>query len=375
MQRRRARGGASRAVLGAAVGAGISFFFDPAQGRRRRTLLQQGVARRVRDTIELAGKARRDLAHRTSGFFAELRAARAEAPVGDRVLRDRVRARIGRVVANPGDIVVEARDGCVVLRGRIYESERNDLVSEAAGVRGVRSVAAELDARAGEAPIPPSARQRGGFLRTPLARLLLGGAASVAVVWLAARARWGVPVLAVGAAALATRSGAAPRILGGAATRGEGRGARRSASGRGGQSMATRIEDLMTRDVVSLQPDATAQQAARLMKERDIGDVLVCEGDTLRGIVTDRDLVVRCLAEDDRPAERRVGEICSSEPVTLSPDDDLDRAVDLMRQHAVRRIPVVDGGRPIGVVSIGDLAMERDERSALADISAAPANQ
>lgn len=139
--------------------------------------------------------------------------------------------------------------------------------------------------------------------------------------------------------------------------------------------MAERVEDVMTREVAALPPDATAQQAARLMKERGIGDVLVCDGDVLRGIVTDRDLVIRCLAEDDRPTERRIGEICTGEPVTLSPQDDVDRAVDLMRQHAVRRIPVVEAGRPVGVVSIGDLAIERDERSALADISAAPPNQ
>lgn len=139
--------------------------------------------------------------------------------------------------------------------------------------------------------------------------------------------------------------------------------------------MASRIQDVMTREVAALPSDATARQAARLMKERAIGDVLVCDGDALRGIVTDRDLVIRCLAEDDRPGERPLGQICSGEPVTLSPDDDVDRAVELMRLHAVRRIPVVDGDRPVGVVSIGDLALERDEGSALADISAAPPNQ
>ncbi|RIL06312.1 MAG: hypothetical protein DCC71_07245 [Proteobacteria bacterium] len=376
MHWRSARGrGGSRTLLAAAIGAGLAFFFDPVQGGRRRALLHDGVGRRARRVAELGGKAGRDLRQRAAGLVAEARAAVAsEGPVDDRVLRDRVRSQIGRVVSNPGAIEVEAREGCVTLRGRVARSERDELVREASSVRGVRTVTSQLENAGPDLQRHARPARRGSFAQTPLARLAFGGLAAAAAVWATARTGLLIPALAVGGVALAARR-AGGRISRGDGARGERRGACGSASGRGGRSMATKIQDVMTREVVALQPDATAQQAARLMKEHDIGDVLVCEGERLRGIVTDRDLVIRCLAEDDRPTERRVGEICSGEPVRLSPQDDVDRAVELMRQHAVRRIPVVEGDRPVGVVSIGDLAMERDERSALADISAAPANQ
>lgn len=136
------------------------------------------------------------------------------------------------------------------------------------------------------------------------------------------------------------------------------------------------IQEVMQRAPIALRPDATAAEAARVMKDHDIGDVLVCEGDRLRGIVTDRDLVVRCLAEDERPRERQIGELCSQDLITLRPNDAVDRAVELMKTRAVRRIPVVDSGdRVVGIVSIGDLAQERDPHSALGEISSAPPNR
>jgi len=91
-------------------------------------------------------------------------------------------------------------------------------------------------------------------------------------------------------------------------------------------------------------------------------------------LLTDRDITVRVLAESRDPAETQIGEICSTDLVTLAPEDDLAEAVRLVRERAVRRIPVVEAGRPVGVVSIGDLALEQDEGSALADVSAAPPN-
>ena len=96
--------------------------------------------------------------------------------------------------------------------------------------------------------------------------------------------------------------------------------------------------------------------------------------EAVRGIVTDRDIVVRCVAEGKNPTKTKVSEIFTTEPTTLSPDDSLDDAVDALREAHVRRLPVVEDGRVAGIVSIGDLAEARDERSALADISAAPPN-
>lgn len=137
--------------------------------------------------------------------------------------------------------------------------------------------------------------------------------------------------------------------------------------------MATTIRDVMTDDLVTCPPDATIAEAARLMRDHDIGDVLVTDEGRLRGIVTDRDLVVRCLAED-ASADAAVGRAYSGEPFTLTPGSSIDDAVRVMRERALRRVPVVDGDRAVGIVSIGDLAIEREPTSALGEISAAPPN-
>jgi CBS domain-containing protein len=134
------------------------------------------------------------------------------------------------------------------------------------------------------------------------------------------------------------------------------------------------IRELMNTNLVSLERGSTVLDAARCMKEHDIGDVLVMDGGRLLGILTDRDIVVRCLAEQCDPQSTDLGSICTGDLATLSPDDSLSEAVRLMEDKAVRRIPVVEDGRPVGIVSIGDLAIERDERSALAEISSAPPN-
>lgn len=136
---------------------------------------------------------------------------------------------------------------------------------------------------------------------------------------------------------------------------------------------AERIRDLMTGDPIVLDADATVVEAARCMRDNDVGDVLVRKDGKLCGIVTDRDLVVRCLAEGDgRPEAQTLEALCTQEVVTLEPDADVERAAELMEEHAIRRIPIVEGDRPVGIVSLGDLAIARDRRSTLAEISAAP---
>ena len=129
------------------------------------------------------------------------------------------------------------------------------------------------------------------------------------------------------------------------------------------------VADLMTRPTATCPADAEIRAAAALMRDRDTGDVVVVDHDTVRGIVTDRDIVVRAVADGKGP-ETPLAEVLSGQVVAVAPDDRIEKVVDLMREHAVRRIPVVDGGRLAGVISIGDLAMERDPDSALADISA-----
>lgn len=139
-------------------------------------------------------------------------------------------------------------------------------------------------------------------------------------------------------------------------------------------TMAQQVHEVMTDNPVTVGSQTPLVEAAALMRERDIGDVLVVDGGRLRGIVTDRDIVVRAVADARDVRAVTAGEVCSGEPVSVAPQDDLDRAVELMRTRAVRRVPVVDAGRLVGVVSLGDLAVERDSRSALADISAAEPN-
>jgi CBS domain-containing protein len=110
------------------------------------------------------------------------------------------------------------------------------------------------------------------------------------------------------------------------------------------------------------------------MSQDDIGAVLVTEQGRVSGILTDRDIVVRGVAEGRDPAATRVSEVCTSDPVTLTVDQNVEDAIRLVREQDVRRIPVVQDGRPAGIVSIGDLAIERDPDSALADLSSEPSN-
>src|SRR5262249_33925700 len=135
-----------------------------------------------------------------------------------------------------------------------------------------------------------------------------------------------------------------------------------------------KVRDVMTKNPISLESDESVSAAARRMREADVGDVLVTRDGDLCGIVTDRDIVVRCVASSSDPDTTAIGRICSEATTTLTPDDDADHAVALMKQHAIRRLPVVDGGRLVGIVTLGDLAVERDRSSALGQISAAPAN-
>ena len=139
--------------------------------------------------------------------------------------------------------------------------------------------------------------------------------------------------------------------------------------------MARYLREIMTQRPVTVQVTDTVTAAARSMRDGNIGDVVVLEEDRIQGILTDRDIVVRALAEGRDPAQTTVGEICSRELTTLSPADGIAEAVKIMRDKAIRRLPVVEGGRPVGIVSLGDLAVESDPESVLGGISAAPPNR
>ena len=138
--------------------------------------------------------------------------------------------------------------------------------------------------------------------------------------------------------------------------------------------MAQRIREVMTASPKTCPATATVAEAAQFMRDRDVGDVLVERDGEVCGIVTDRDIVVRAIADGQDPTQATLGDICSRELTTLSPADSVDDAVRLMREKALRRLPIMEDDRLVGIVSIGDLAQEREPESALADISAAAPN-
>jgi CBS domain-containing protein len=139
--------------------------------------------------------------------------------------------------------------------------------------------------------------------------------------------------------------------------------------------MPQTVGEVMTAKPLALQEGTTLAEAARAMRDHDVGDVVLLRDDQVTGIVTDRDIVVRGVAESMHPDEAVLAQVASKELVTVSPDTSVDEAVELMRQRAIRRLPVVEDGRPVGIVSLGDLAVEEDPDSALADISAADPNR
>jgi CBS domain-containing protein len=138
--------------------------------------------------------------------------------------------------------------------------------------------------------------------------------------------------------------------------------------------MAQSIREVMTQNPELVSGDSTVADAAKLMRDKDFGGVLCGDGASVSGFLTDRDIAVRVVAEGKDPTSTTVSEVATTDLHTLSPDDSVEDAIELVRQHDIRRVPVVEGAKPVGIVSIGDLAIERDEDSALADISAASEN-
>jgi CBS domain-containing protein len=126
--------------------------------------------------------------------------------------------------------------------------------------------------------------------------------------------------------------------------------------------MGKSIKEVMTSDVRACEPSASVTEVAKLMAREDVGPIPVVEEGRLVGIVTDRDLVVRVLAEGRDPQTTTVGEIASRDVVTVSPDEDLDRALQLLAQHQVRRLPVVEGDRLVGIVAQADVARTGKDR-------------
>jgi CBS domain-containing protein len=137
--------------------------------------------------------------------------------------------------------------------------------------------------------------------------------------------------------------------------------------------MAAKVRDVMTPGPIGVDYNQSIGEAARTMRDWGVGAVLVVNDQSLYGLVTDRDLVVRAVAEAKGPDER-VGPLSSGNLIGVDVDADAREAARLMREHAVRRLPVIEDGHVAGMVSLGDLAMQDDPASALAMLSQATAS-
>ena len=133
-----------------------------------------------------------------------------------------------------------------------------------------------------------------------------------------------------------------------------------------------KVRDIMTTGVETAAPDSSLQEIAMLMKNEDVGSIPIVDGDELTGIITDRDIVVRCVAVGKDPADTDAEDILSGDLETVEPDDEVEEAGRIMAERQIRRLPVVERGNLVGMVSIGDIAVKEDEDTAgeaLEDIS------
>jgi len=127
--------------------------------------------------------------------------------------------------------------------------------------------------------------------------------------------------------------------------------------------MAKSVRDAMTADPRSIGASASVVEAARLMRKQHIGSLPVTEDDRLVGMITDRDITTRVVAESAVPETTSVGDVYSRDLISVEPNSDLDEALRLMARHQVRRLPVVENDRLVGMVAQADIALKESERT------------
>jgi CBS domain-containing protein len=125
-----------------------------------------------------------------------------------------------------------------------------------------------------------------------------------------------------------------------------------------------KVRDIMTEDVATASPTSTLAEIAGMMRDEDTGAIPVVDEDELVGIVTDRDIVIRCIAPGKHPAEVAAEEILSEQLEVIEPESDVEEAARLMERRQIRRLPVVENGRLVGMVSLGDIAVKAGEEQA-----------
>ncbi|MDW7655969.1 MAG: CBS domain-containing protein [Bacillota bacterium] len=119
-----------------------------------------------------------------------------------------------------------------------------------------------------------------------------------------------------------------------------------------------KIKDIMTKKIAFTSPEETVIQAAQLMKKHNVGSIPVCRGEQVIGIVTDRDIALKVVANGSDPATIRVGEIMSSNPILGNPEMDMTEAGRIMGENQIRRLPIVENNRLVGIIALGDIAIE-----------------
>lgn len=126
--------------------------------------------------------------------------------------------------------------------------------------------------------------------------------------------------------------------------------------------MSMKARDIMTGSVECIGENETLEQAARKMKDLNVGSLPICgEDNRLKGMITDRDIVVKCLATGGDPRTAKAGQLAEGKPVTIGADDTIEEAIRTMQEHQVRRLPVIDGHDLVGVVSQADIARNYPE--------------
>jgi CBS domain-containing protein len=142
--------------------------------------------------------------------------------------------------------------------------------------------------------------------------------------------------------------------------------------------IAVKVKEIMTKDVVSVNPETSIAEAAKTMNSYGIGSVPVCQNQSLVGILTDRDIVLRNIAQGMDPVSTKVRDVMTKEVFTTNPNADIEDASDVMISQQVRRLPVVEHEKLVGIIALGDIALEDEYEfeaaEALSEISEAPKN-
>lgn len=369
---------------GAALGAGLMYFFDPRQGARRRALLRDSFVRLSNETCRAADVTYRDLSNRIQGLQAEASSlfGGSGEPQTDEQLVARIRSQLGRVCSHPRALQVESHDGRVTLRGPVLAAEAQRVFDCVRGVRGVSSVdnqmeqhqeAGNISALQGGTPRPGAQWDLFQESWSPATRLLVGaGAASLFSMGLTRTVICGtLGAVALGMATSRESSGSPRRRQRNFSGGQSGRSAQRfgsMASGglsdRGGYNFGEdrdlRVASLMTPSPMTCKRSNTLQEAARMMLECDCGAIPVVDDGAKEplGIITDRDITIRAVAEGRNPREAKVSECMTSPVETISSEASLDECLDKMESAQLRRMIVVDeDNRVVGIIAQADIAM------------------